>query len=115
MLYWIGVILWIAGLVSMVFVRIEPPWRWWLLYILFLVGPICCSIGSEIDKEEEIYGALAKEVSLRQVAVQGQDNFRAQVQITYKDGKLESVGLVPKTTVASEALKAEDAVKQLKK
>ena len=40
----------------------------------------------------------AKEVSLGQVTMQGKNSFRAQIQITYEDGKLESVMLVPKST-----------------
>jgi len=108
MLYWIGFTLWVVGL-GVILVMIETHWKW-LPYALVLIGLTCYSIGSGINKEKEIYGALAKEVSLQQVVVQGQNDFRAQVQITYKDGKLESVKLVPKTTVVSEALKTEGEV-----
>ena len=41
---------------------------------------------------------LIKEVNLQQVSVKGQNTFRSQVLIVYKDGKLDKITLIPKTT-----------------
>lgn len=102
MVYWIGFALWIIGLAGFLWIVKEDKQIWkWIFYLVTLAGLTCYSVGAGIDKKAEIYKALTKEVNLQQVVVQGQNGFRAQVQIVYKDGKLDSITLVPKTTVVS--------------
>ncbi len=52
-----------------------------------------------------VQSSLTREVNLEQVAVKGQNGFRAQVLILYKDGKLDSIELVSGTTVPVPVLK----------
>lgn len=61
----------------------------------------CIGAQSQINSERSI----SKEVDLTQISVSGQKNFRAQVQITYKDGELDSIVLIPKTTVPDVVIK----------
>jgi hypothetical protein len=108
MVYYIGLVLWIIGLAGFLFVADEEKKIGkWVVYLITIAGITCYSIGAGINKQEDIYNALTRDVNLQQVVVQGQNDFRAQVQLTYKNGKLESVKLVPKTTVVSEPMKAE--------
>lgn len=55
------------------------------------------AFGAEASKDR-VYKELTKEVNLQQVAATGQNSFLFQGRAIYKEGKLESVMLVPKTT-----------------
>jgi uncharacterized membrane protein YfcA len=95
----VGFVAFIVGLVAVV----SNNNALWLIPIfggvLAMIAVVNMQSKSNVEKD------IAKEVDLRQVSVSGQKNFRAQVQIIYKDGKLDSVVLMPKTTVFEMAAK----------
>jgi len=62
--------------------------------ILLVIGVnLTVNRGREMQKED-----FAKEVNLHQVSVSGQNEFSAQIYIEYREGKLNSEELIPKTT-----------------
>ncbi|MDD5463946.1 MAG: hypothetical protein PHP62_02265 [Candidatus Moranbacteria bacterium] len=77
---------------------VSKDYALWALAVAVGLALMVFSIGQQ--RVKSVNETFAKEVSLTQVPVSGQKNFRAQVQISYKDGELNSVVLVPKTTVA---------------
>ena len=68
------------------------------IFTALLTLVFAASLGKDFLREE-----LAKEVTLEQVPLKGQKNFTAVIQIVYKDGKLDSLSLSPKTTTLKEA------------
>lgn len=51
------------------------------------------------DSNRRVKKELTKEVNLDQVMVKGKNNFFAKIEIEYKDGELETITLLPETTV----------------
>ena len=113
MIFWIGFAAWLIGVgVLLCLADDDHPVLKWVFYIIAVIGINCYGIGSKMNEHDKIYDALAKDVNLKQVVVQGQNDFQAKVQITYRDGKLDSVELVPETTVPAEPLMKEEPKKQ---
>jgi hypothetical protein len=75
------------------------------LILVYVTLVTTMKVGGEVLRNE-----LSKEVNLQQVTVKGQSNFYAKVQLIYKDGKLDTVTLVSKTTVP-EVVKTESEEK----
>lgn len=50
------------------------------------------------NREKTFQEILTREIGHWQVAIKGLSKFHAQIELTYKDGKLEGVELVPNTT-----------------
>ncbi|MFZ2226313.1 MAG: hypothetical protein WA064_02845 [Candidatus Moraniibacteriota bacterium] len=99
MVYWIGFAIWQIGLIGLLFIAKEDKQFWkWLLWLVVLIGTFCYCAGAEINSRERAHLLLSQEVNLGQVPVVGQKDFSAQIKLTYKNGKLESVILIPKTT-----------------
>lgn len=108
-LYWIGLFVWCVGLAGFLAIASEDKKAWKLLFwIITFIGTVCYGEGRELLSQRKVFSNLAQEVDLQQVPVAEQKDFSAQIHIAYKDGKLDSVVLVPKTTVA---LKVDSASK----
>jgi hypothetical protein len=74
--------------------------RFWFLFgLIFLVLAL---FTLNFEGKISVRKKLANEVDLQQVPVMGQRDFSAQIKMTYKNGELDSVTLVPKTTTAIE-------------
>jgi hypothetical protein len=91
-----GIIFFIIGFFAILKAFDEKDKR--VLWMAAIVVGYCVTIFSLIV-EDKITRKFAKDVNARQVSIQGENVFRAQVQITYQDGKLKSVNLVPETTL----------------
>lgn len=70
----------------------------WLFLIIVIFGIVCLGADIETNGQKDVHSKLSTEVNLQQVPVMGQKDFSAQIKLTYKNGKLESVILIPKTT-----------------
>ncbi|HPN96865.1 MAG TPA: hypothetical protein PLK35_03795 [Candidatus Moranbacteria bacterium] len=76
------------------------------IVVFLILGMFFEAIGIKAGYEaqiSQIYRNFSREVDFRRVTMKGQNNFRAQIEIIYKDGELDRIILVPKTTVPVEA------------
>jgi len=73
-----------------------------ILFVLVVVIALAAYMGNadESVRKEAIHKLLTRDVDMQQVPMKGQKIFRAQVQIIYKDGKVETVKLIPGTTTS---------------
>ncbi len=99
-LEWVGVSLFLTVIVIIgISDKIEKDWFIWVL-ILSFTGLLCFTNGSRMVKEQEIFKNLTQEVNREQIA-EGKRQFKFQVQATFsREGELESVSLIPRTTLA---------------
>lgn len=79
--------------------RIAKENKKWLPMIPIVIGIICLVGDYSKQAEKTVLSKLAQEVKLEQVPVSGQRDFNAQIHLLYKDGKLDTVTLVPNTTI----------------
>lgn len=70
--------------------------RWILIWIV--IACVSFIIGAGFNRFFARI-SLAKEVNLEQVTVKGEKTFTAQILIKYKDGRIDSINLKPRTTV----------------
>lgn len=69
------------------------------IFMLMLLAITWAKYNSNRMERSGIIEIYTAEVSLEKVPVRGEAVFEARVEIKYKDGKIESVTLVPGSTV----------------
>jgi len=94
----IGIVLLFLGLLFVMSADLKgEKFGGWFITALVIVPAFM--VGLDLKTEQFAVG-----VDLRQVAVKGENHFQAEIEIIYKNGKLEKIVLVPETTISKTTL-----------
>jgi len=91
-----GVCICLAGVCGLL--SVEPSRHEWANAFLAVTGLFFVFILAICFGKNSIIHALADETNFIQISTSGERKFLSQVEITYQDGKLKSVLLVPNST-----------------